>query len=33
MEIGVVHFAFGQFGGHWHQFDPIGNGTAAEVHY
>jgi hypothetical protein len=31
MEIGVLHFAFGQFGGHWHQFDPIGNGTAAEV--
>ena len=33
MEIGVVHFALGQFSGHWHQFDPIGKGTAAEVHY
>jgi hypothetical protein len=31
MEVGVVHFALGQFGGQWHQFDPLGNGTAAEV--
>src|SRR5262245_35848825 len=23
MEIGVVHFALGQFGGQWHQFDPL----------
>ena len=31
MEIGVVHFALGQFGGQWHQFDPLHNGTVAEV--
>jgi hypothetical protein len=31
MEIGVVHFALGQFGGRWHHFDPIGNGTTAEL--
>ena len=31
IEIGVVHFALGQFGGQWHQFDPIGNGTTAEL--
>jgi len=31
MEIGVVHFALGQFGGQWHQFDPLYNGTVAEV--
>jgi len=32
MEFGVVHFAFGQFGGQWHQFDPLLNGTVAEIH-
>ena len=31
MEIGVVHFALGQFGGQWHTFDPLHNGTVAEV--
>ena len=31
LEIGVVHFALGQFGGQWHQFDALHNGTVAEV--
>ena len=26
-----MHFALGQFGGQWHQFDPLHNGTVAEV--
>lgn len=32
MQFGVIHFAFGQFAGQWYQFDPLLNGTVAEIH-
>jgi hypothetical protein len=32
LEFGVLHIAFGNFTGQWHQFDPLKNGTVAEIH-
>ena len=31
LPVGVLHFAFGNFGGVWQQFDPLQNGTVAEI--
>ena len=31
LEIGVVHLAFGRFGGQWQRFDAFRNGTIAEI--
>lgn len=31
MEVGVVHFVLGQFGGQWQRFDALQNGTVAEI--
>ncbi len=31
LPFGVVHFAFGQFAGQWKTFDPLKNGTVAEI--
>lgn len=32
LKIGVLHFAFGHFGGQWQHFDALKNGTVAEIH-
>ena len=32
LEYGVIHFAFGHFTGQWTEFDPLKNGTVAEIH-
>jgi hypothetical protein len=31
LRFGVLHFAFGNFGGPWQQFDALKNGTVAEI--
>jgi glycosyltransferase involved in cell wall biosynthesis len=31
LEIGVIHFASGNFGGQWQHFDALHNGTVAEI--
>jgi hypothetical protein len=31
MRFGVLHVAFGQFAGNWKAFDPLKNGTVAEI--
>jgi hypothetical protein len=31
LKFGVFHFAFGNFGGAWQQFDALKNGTVAEI--
>lgn len=31
LDFGVVHFAFGRFAGQWKEFDPLPNGTLAEI--
>jgi hypothetical protein len=32
LPFGVLHFAFGHFTGQWTDFDPLKNGTVAEIH-
>jgi hypothetical protein len=32
LQYGVVHLAFGHFTGQWTEFDPLKNGTVAEIH-